>query len=345
MTTSAGRRRRAGAVDELGVTQHQPGIAHESPPSGREHRTLLSEVDDITTSSSRLGWSADEEESVAEGTENPVDWAFFSVLDYVNRADEAQRATGRRRLGPLPGPAAGSRHPRRRVPDDVRGLPTGPAPFGDCCRTSTSSSSGCSGRRIRTGPCCHGHGGCMLSTGVPATPMRSTTPPRLARRRHLSDQRQRRKRRLSEFRIVRRARSRRDPSRRWTWKPTPNGNFEILFGPEKRERNWLEVVPGTSSLLSPGVLPRLGDRPAGSIPRSNALIRLPAGGRPSPAIASNGRSGPSAIGSLLPSKSSSVRMSEGWPNTGTLSIPGAAGREVACPRSTTDSGISRRTSA
>jgi hypothetical protein len=29
-----------------------------------------------------------------------------------------------------------------------------------------------------------------------------------------------------------------------------NGDFEILFGPEKREGNWLEVVSGTSSLLS-----------------------------------------------------------------------------------------------
>jgi hypothetical protein len=29
-----------------------------------------------------------------------------------------------------------------------------------------------------------------------------------------------------------------------------NGDFEILFGPEHRKGNWLEVVPGTSSLLS-----------------------------------------------------------------------------------------------
>ncbi len=30
----------------------------------------------------------------------------------------------------------------------------------------------------------------------------------------------------------------------------PDGTFEVLFGPVKRDRNWLEVVPGTSSLLS-----------------------------------------------------------------------------------------------
>lgn len=28
------------------------------------------------------------------------------------------------------------------------------------------------------------------------------------------------------------------------------GNFEILFGPEKRDGNWLEVMPGTSSILT-----------------------------------------------------------------------------------------------
>lgn len=29
---------------------------------------------------------------MAEGSESTVDWAFFSVLDYVNRAEETHRA-------------------------------------------------------------------------------------------------------------------------------------------------------------------------------------------------------------------------------------------------------------
>ena len=94
-----------------------------------------------------------------------------------------------------------------------------------------------------------------------------------------------------------------------------DGEFEILFGPEKRDGNWLEVVPGTSSLLSPGVLLRLGEPRARGDSGSTVSIRRPAAGLPCPAIGSSVRSEPSATGWSPPSTSSSARTSEGSPNT------------------------------